>query len=545
MSRPDEREPVVFDLVGGGPDDDGPEGSGAPADDGSAVGRPAGGEGADAVGGSPARRRLPHLSRRTWLLAVAVAAVVAVALTAVDLVRDHRREDLMRTSAVGVASLADPPEETWTVPYDVPFGSAAFVHQPVVVMDGLLVLLPSALRDVYLQDPATGETGPAPAGFSDVTAVDPASGAVAWRVPLGEDAVCGPTGYDASVTTDRLTCLQGPEDAREVLTVERDGGTGVRSAELAGDERVFPGPEGMVVRVRPIEEPAGSEECDDPAGCGNGTPTARHEVRVVAEDAVTGAERWTEDVDLTAPDGVICRDASDPGSAPVGDTEALHVAAGTESVVVQGCGTDATLSTDGTRLDLVAAEGSGSPAWVTELGSGRFAVQTGPAGMTVVDGAGHVLGTLEGLVQPVAVAPDAPDDLWFAGRTGGTGFDAVREDGSTAWTERSGTRVLLAARDVVVMERGSRLIGLDRDTGAELWERAGDDTSGLANFRTVTDGETVAGVYLPPEGGGAGMLVAVGLATGAERWTVPVTGMVVAVGGHLVEVTADGLRGLG
>lgn len=544
MSRPDERDPVVFDLVEGGPDDSDPVGAGGPEGDGSAGS--AGGEDADVVGASPAGRRLlPHLSRRTWFLAVTAVAVVVVALSAVDLVRDHRREDLMRTSAVGVASLVDPPEETWTVPYDVSFGGAAFVDQPVVVMDGLLVLLPSTMRDMYLQDPATGEMGPAPAGFTDVTAVDPVSGAVAWRVPLGEDAVCGPTGYDASVTTDRLTCLQGPQGAREVLTVEPDGSTGLRSAEQAGDEGVFPGPEGMVVRVRPVEEPAGAGECADPERCGDGAPAAHLEARVVAEDAVTGAERWTEDVEMTSPDSVTCGGASDAGVGPGEDAEALHVVAGSESIVVQGCAVDVTLSTDGTRLDLVADDGSRQSAWVTELGSGRYAVQTGPAETAVVDGAGHVLGTLEGLVRPADVSPDAPADLWFVGRPSGTGFDAVREDGSVAWTERYGTGVLLAARDVVVMERGSRLIGLDRGTGAQLWEWTDDDARGLSRFRTVTDGETVATLNLPQEGGGKGALVALDLGTGEERWSVPVTGTVVAVGGHLVEVTADGLRGLG
>lgn len=527
MSRPDQQRPVVFDLVGG----DGSRDADGPVDGTEATAVPGGGsageDGADAGSGGapPAGRRRPRLSRRAWLLTAAAVVVVAVALTAVDLVRDHRRAELMRTSPVGVASLADPPEESWAVPFDASFGGDAFVDQPVVVMDGALVLLPATVQDVQVLDPSTGAMEPASAGFADVTAVDPATGDVLWRVPVDENPACGPVSYDASARTDLLTCLQGPDDAREVLTITPDGGTRVRPAEQADGERLFVGPEGMVVRVRPADEQAG-----------------HHEVRVVAEDAVTGTERWTEDVDLTPIEGYVCTDQGEPGqeAAPY-----LNVLAGTETIVVQGCGRSVTLSVDGLRLDQPGDDAPGEQTWVTELGAGRFAVQVSAGESVVVDETGAVLGALDGFAQRADTSPDAPADLWFVGRPSGTGFDAVREDGSVAWTEQNGTRVLLAARDVVVMERGSRLIGLDRGTGAQLWEWTDDDPRGLSRFRTVTDGETVATLNLPHEGGGKGALVAIDLGTGEERWSVPVTGTVVAVGGHLVEVTADGLRGLG
>ena len=107
------------------------------------------------------------------------------------------------------------------------------------------------------------------------------------------------------------------------------------------------------------------------------------------------------------------------------------------------------------------------------------------------------------------------------------------------------SRLALAARDSVVVSRGNGLVGLDRATGAALWTWANDDPRGLANFRTLTDGETIAVQYLPQDGAGEGKLVAVDLATGEELWDVPMTGTAVAVDGHLVEFTPDGVRGLG
>jgi outer membrane protein assembly factor BamB len=107
------------------------------------------------------------------------------------------------------------------------------------------------------------------------------------------------------------------------------------------------------------------------------------------------------------------------------------------------------------------------------------------------------------------------------------------------------SRLALAARDVVVVNRGNRLLGLDRATGAKMWEWADDDPRGLAGFRTLTDGEIIAEQLLPQDGTGEGALVAIDLGTGDELWDVPLAGSVVAVDGYLVEFTSDGVRGLG
>jgi outer membrane protein assembly factor BamB len=531
MPRPDKKESVVFDLV----EDNGP----GDAPD----------VGTDDAGSSPSLlSRLPRPSRRTWVIAAAVVTAVAVTGAVVDLVRDQRRAELMRTSSIGVASLADPPEEIWTVPFDVPVGqdSGVDLGREAVKMNGLLVLPPTSAAN-YPTDPATGMFEALP-GFTDIVAIDPGSGEMAWRVPVEASPVCGPTGYDVSVSTDVLVCVHGPEDARQVLTIAPDGATRSRPLDLAEGERVFPGPDGMVVRTLRTGAAIGHIACDESGDCPPRSLDQGRGLLVTAEDAGTGAERWTSTVEFDPTLSNSCQtwpDTGDPSAEPVIDPDLTMVSVGAESVTIDGCGVSASLSVTGARLDLLAADLVGSPVWVTELGSGRFAVQGDIQETIVVKPDGKILRTLDGWVQPGRTAPDAPDDLWFVTRPSGIGFAAVREDGSEAWTERYGTRVTLAGRDVVVVDRGSRLVGLDRATGVELWTWTNDDPRGLANFRTLTDGETVAVQYLAQDGAEEGTFVAIDLGTGEELWNVPMTGAVVAVDGHLVEFTSDGVRGLG
>ena len=114
-----------------------------------------------------------------------------------------------------------------------------------------------------------------------------------------------------------------------------------------------------------------------------------------------------------------------------------------------------------------------------------------------------------------------------------------------AWSERYGQSVLLAGRDVVVVNRGNRVVGLERTTGAELWSWRSDDLTEMVRFRTLTDGETVALEYLSRDGSGEGLLVTLDLDTGKQLWDMPMTGPAIAVDGHLVEFTPEGVRGLG
>ncbi|MFC8943148.1 PQQ-binding-like beta-propeller repeat protein [Streptomyces griseoincarnatus] len=534
MPRPDNEESVVFDLV----EDNGP----GDAPDAGFDTDP------DAAGPRPALlSRLPRPSRRTWMIAAAVVAAVAVTGVSVDLVRDHRRAELMRTSSIGVASLAGPPEETWTVPFDVPAGQDSGMSRDpeMVVMDGLLVLPPASTQDYRVDSP--GAMFAALPGFTGIVAIDPGSGEVAWRVPVEENPVCGPAGYDASVSAEVLVCVHGPADAREVLAIAPDGTTRSRPADLAEGEQVFPAPDGMVVRTVRTGDPIGHIACDESGNCPPRSLDEGRSLLVTAEDAGTGAERWTSTVEfdptfsdscLMLPEGV-----ASSSDDPVTDPDLTTVDVGAESVTVGGCGVSATLSADGVRLDLAAD--ATSQAWVTELGSGRFAVQGLARETVVVDAAGNPLQTLDGWAQSGVTSPDAPDDLWFVTQPSGSGVSAVREDGSVAWTEQHGTRVTLAGRDVVVVDRGKRLVGLDRATGAELWTWTNDDPRGLANFRTLTDGETAAVQYLPNDGTAKGVLVALDLATGEELWDVPTAGTAVAVDGHLVEFTSTAVRGLG
>ncbi|PUB28962.1 putative pyrroloquinoline-quinone binding quinoprotein [Promicromonospora sp. AC04] len=538
MSRHDEREPVVFDLV----EDNGPDAGPGEGPDAADVASP------DSPDRRPSRLpRLPRLSRRTWLVAAAAVTVVVVTVAAVDLVRDQRRADLMRTSSVGVASLAYPPEEVWTVPFDVPatVDQSWFMSQQLVIMDGRLVVPPGRAQS-FTVDASDGAAEPAPVGFEDVVAVDPGSGEVAWRVAVGERPVCGPVGYDASISTDTLVCVHGPENEREVLTIAPDGSTRSRAADLAEGEQVFPAPDGMVVRVARIGDAgdaAEQVECNSMGACTPAVLTEGRDVLVTAEDAETGTERWTRTIAFAPVDASNCQQYDGMGEVTGVDPDQVTVHAGARMVDVDGCGIRGTLSALGVRLDLAGGDGSGQ-AWVTELGKGAFGVGAG-TDTVVVDEAGKTLRTLSGWVQTGAVSPDAPDDLWFVADGSGFGFDAVREDGSVAWTDKYSGGVLLVARDVVVVDRGNKVAGLDRVTGAELWTWSGEHVLGLARYRTLTDGETVALEHLPQESSGEGLLVALDLDTGEQLWDAPLTNTAVAVDGHIVEITLDGVVGRG
>lgn len=545
MPRPAKQESVVFDLV----EANGSDGDAYDDANGAAVVADGGPE----VPAEPRPRLLVGLSRlprRTWLLIAAAVAIGVVTVAAVDLVRDHRRAELMRTSPVGVESLADPPAETWAVRFDTPVeqGEGTSMDPQMVIMDGLLVVPPTDAQS-YWVDPVPGPGEPVLPGFEEVVAIDPAEGGVAWRVPLGERPTCGPTGYDASTSTEVLVCVHGADDAREVLAIAPDGSTRTRPAELAEGEHVFPGPDGMVVRTNRAGDPAGAVECEASGTCSSGFMTAGRDLIVTAEDAGTGAERWTGIVEFDPMNSMNCRgtpDSSDWPTADSADPDLVTVSAGAETVVVDGCGVSATFSAYGIRLDLVGDASLTAPAWVTEIGPGRFAVEAEWLGTTVVDETGKTLHTLDGSIRTDATSPDAPADLWFVKTTTAqSGFEAVREDGSVAWSERYGQSVLLAGRDVVVVNRGNRVVGLERITGAELWSWGGDDLTEMMRSRALTDGETVALEYLSRDGSSDGLLVTLDLDTGKQLWHMPLSGPAIAVGGHLVEFTPEGVRGLG
>jgi outer membrane protein assembly factor BamB len=474
MSRPDEQKSVVFDLVeGGGPD------AVAAAD---AADGPAG----DVGTGTGRWSWLPNVSRRTWAVAAAVVIAALVAVTAVDRVQDHRRAELMRSSSVGLTSLAEPPTETWTVPYDVPVGQGQGVAhgQEVVTMDGLLVI-PAAKAQSFWVDASTGMAQPRPVGFDAVVAIEPGSGEVAWRVP--------------------------------------------------------------VVRTVRTGEPIGTVECDASGQCLPESLIGGRDLLVTAEDAGTGRERWTSTVEFDQNTTNSCQAVPEAGewstTESAVDPDFVTVSTGAETVVVDGCGVSATFSPIGARLDLAGAVPP--PVWVVELGSGRYALDRNGMETVVVNAAGEVLRTLDGSLRTGSTSPDAPDDIVFVTRKSGTGFEAVREDGVVAWSERYGQGALLVGRDVVVVDRGSRLVGLDRETGAELWTSSTEDLMAMVRLRTLTDGEVVAAHYLPNDHEGRGLLVALDLSTGERLWDVPMTGSAVAVDGHLVEFTQDGVRGLG
>src|SRR5690606_4769624 len=288
MPRPEQEEPVVFDLV-----EDGADGA---QDAGSY------GPGADEAGAGRALRlpRLPGLSRRGWLRVGAAVLAVAVTLTAVDLLREQRRAELMAGSPVGVVSLSSPPEETWSLPYDRSGASVApGLDQQVVVMDGLLVLPPATVYDAVAQH--GGGPGEGPPGFDGVAAVDPASGEIASPAAA----------YEATLTADLSTWRHGPAGERESAAIGAAGAARTRPADEGENETVCPGPDGSVVRARRTGPPPRKAVCEATGVCTPRAVSDGRDVRVVLEDATTGTERWRADVAFTPVDAIACAEHGD------------------------------------------------------------------------------------------------------------------------------------------------------------------------------------------------------------------------------------------
>ena len=156
---------------------------------------------------------------------------------------------------------------------------------------------------------------------------------------------------------------------------------------------------------------------------------------------------------------------------------------------------------------------------------------------------------------------------------------AYGPDGAPRWdiTLQSGGQEFLAqVGDTAVVTTGAGSVrGLDLATGAEKWVwdgpglASGDDGGyfgGVYVAQAFTDGESVL-LLVESGAGGALGLVALDAASGAVVWDRPgggesaegdaldpadggpagqgVSGSLVAVDGHLLEITPDGIRGLG
>ncbi|MFC4627576.1 hypothetical protein ACFO6V_04970 [Promicromonospora alba] len=559
-SDPDEGSALVFDLVehdepgpGGVPGALGPDGTVQVAafavlDDADSEPDVPPARGADAW-----RRTVPT-----------VAAVLAIALgtgIASDGVRDAARIERMRDFGGAVEDVSTPLTEKWSWDGTVGVGQGWDGTEAMVLDD---VLAFQSGRSLVALDPATGEE--------------------AWDVPLGDDPACGPKGispYEGmSVrSTSLLVCLYGTAADREVVTVRPDGTVSAPRTLDPSDTRRHgpgrPGADGTVLRVTRIgpesQVDLGDARCEDTGEC-SGTIAAGRDVGLRAEDAVTGEELWTVTVPFEEADVWECLDGSwqdqSSGSAFDGEVkpDVFGAQVATDLVRLNGCGVAATVTPDGVvLLDPEPAPGTG---YVESLGLGGYVYldYSGPGRTVVYAADGAVVTELPGYVRGPTIADGTgPDTLLGTDETGQRllGYGA---DGVPRWDVevQAPEQVFLAqvGRTAVVSAHGTAVWGRDVGTGEERW-RWDVSAEGDVVFQIFTDGRAVL-LLLTGTELGVSRMVSLDAATGELLWQESseaaaarqdvATGAIdenapaptlVAVDGHLLEVTRTGVRGLG
>lgn len=545
MARdPDVGDAFVFDLV----DDDAPAGDAPPGPEG------------------PDNPAVPGRKRR---LAAHVAAVLAIALgtgIAADGALDHARMERMRDIPGGVADLSSPLAERWVWRGAVGPGESA---TDVAVLGAVLVV--------------ESDDG--------LVALDPVTGDVAWTVPLRADAECGPmvpaTWTDPA--TPALVCLQGTGADRTVVAVGPDGPRSAPRALDVTDTRRYgvphPGPDGTVLRARRVGPPSavdvGDAVCTSADEC-TGTVRAGRDLVLRAEDAATGAERWTVTVPFRAVDAAQCARTfgTSWGSSRLvlsgqlaPDAFAARVTA--DLVDLNGCGVQAAVTPDGAVLGAELEPGRGR---VTSLGGGAYAGTSfdGVAGATLYAADGDVVGEITGYPLAARATDGSGPGTVLGVDEPGRRLRAYTVDGTPGWdiTLQSGGQDFLAqvGGTAVVTTGAGRVRGLDLATAEERWVWDGSDPTaeddigyfGSAHVvQAFTDGEVL---LLLTEGGTGSTqgLVALDATSGGVVWerrggglAAPsdpadggpveqgVVGGLVAVDGNLLEVTPRGVRGLG
>jgi outer membrane protein assembly factor BamB len=558
MARdPDHGGGFVFDLV----DDDSADLEVPPGRTGTAAG--AGPDGLDLDGVEPAPPS--GLGGRVRAFAP-VAAVLAIALGtgfAVEGVREDQRMERMRDAPGGVVDVSSPLEEKWA--WDGAVGSLRSMEEGPT--NGVALL----------GDLLTFQSG------RELVALDSATGDEAWVVQLGVHPDCGPMGAAgwAEVTTPTLVCLSGAPEAREAMVIGPDGVVAGGRPLDRPDERRYghtrPGPDGAVLRARRVgPEPAqglGDVECAETTWECTGTVEAGRDLELRAEDAVTGEERWTVTVPFRPTPADRCNNWSGMSWGSAGsasgatvldemiDTEAFGAHMTGELVQLYGCGIEAGVTMAGEVLGLEIAPGSGG---VNSLRAGGYVEYTHgeeEVRSTLYTADGEVAGSVDGYAsEPVAADGSAPGVLIATGRQGPR-LQAYEPDGTPLWDVASpaDTHLFIAqvAGSAIVGSWSGAVYGLDLATGEERWAwNASDSDDGqpgdLYAMRGFTDGQSV--LLVTQSGPGSLGLVALDALSGELVWeqqagTDPGPGSFVsgllAVNGNLLEVTPDGVRGLG
>jgi outer membrane protein assembly factor BamB len=493
-----------------------------------------------------------------------------------DGVRDGARMDRMRDVHGGVVDVSAPLVETWE--WEGAVGSPSALEEglgtEVAVLGDVLVFESGA--DVVAVDAASGaetvESG------TNLVALDAATGAEAWVVPLGADADCGPmdsVGGWGDVRTTALVCLAGSGADRAATVVGPDGVVSSARVLDPADTRRFgaarPGPDGTVLRGERVGRAApsdlGDAQCTDMGEC-SGTVEAGQGLALRAEDAVTGEERWRVTIPFRPTRADQCANwygrSWDGGGTEVDLSDMLDPStfgARISSGLVQlyGCGIEAAVTADGVLLGTGIEPGTGG---VERLRSGGYTGYTFDEEVRTVlyDAAGDAVGEIDGYAaQPVAVDGTGPDTLVGIGGPEARAR-AYELDGTLRWETEGWTdnQMILAqvAGTVVVLSSTGTVRGLDLMTGEKrwTWEGSGRDESALYVLQAFTDGQFV--LLLTENGYGGSGLVSLDAVSGEVAWeqhgdenTVEMDasfgGTMLSVDGNLLEVTPNGVRGLG
>jgi outer membrane protein assembly factor BamB len=558
---PDEGSAFVFDLV----EHDEPEPGGPPAAPGAdgtvQVAAPAASGDADGEPDAP-----PARGAGAWWRAVpTAAAVLAIGLgtgIASDGLRDAARIERMRDFGGGVEDVSTPLTEKWAWDGTVGIGGQGWDGTEAIVLGDLLAF--QSGRDLVALDPATGED--------------------AWVVPLGDDPACGPTGVspeqDASArSVSMMVCLYGVAAEREVVTVRPDGMVSAPRTLDPSDTRrhgpARPGPDGTVLRAMRIgpesEVDLGDARCDEDTGECSGTIAAGRDVGLRAESAVTGEELWTVTVPFEGAEAWECWDDSWENQISTFDGEVHPDGFGGQAtadlVRLYGCGVAAAVTPDGLLLDPEPEAGTGH---VESLAQGGYAWldQSGPARTVIYDDDGAVVVEVSGYVRGPTVADGAGRDTLLGTDEVGERLLAYDADGVPRWdvAAQALEYAFLAqvGRTAVVRAQGADDVrGLDVDTGTERWRwdmpAAGDWVLG-----TFTDGRAVL-LHVAQADSGIPRMVSLDATSGELLWQesdeaatsrmeAASKGLddeeaavlaLVAVGGHLLEVSRTGVRGFG
>lgn len=507
MTRRRRRDVVVFEL------EDGPDAPSPPPDE---------------SGSAPRRHMTPAQARRQLVAGVSVLVVALGAWGTLSVLRDREHDARLSAAPGGVISLEPVPSARWTVDTDSA-GDELFLPGLVVVRQ---------------------ET--------QLVGIDAADGTQRWRVEVGGDPQCGPTGgWRTAVVATRLVCWSGPDAARSTVVVISPDGTPTTRELTETYDAIAPAAGGGLVTARRVgPEPPPPAVVATPIDAGGysltGSIDEGQDAVVRLADAATGEVRWEHTVPFRpVASAAMCANVVDDeeGGFEV-DVDHLDLAVTARLITLTACGLRADLTNDGQPVGDPAAS---AWSWVEPYGEGGYlehvsAYAGDPAARVLLyDEDGHLVGTFASpLLNPWATDGE-PGGIRLAGSFG-LRMRAYDESGEELWRSSDSATDLLvrAAGTAVVTRDDGSLAAIDLDNGRMLWTqrdllRSSDDSADWAGAGRVvqgafTDGETallaVASFDDPTV-----ELVALDLATGAVRWRTdtPANAWFVSVDGRLVE----------